>query len=312
MLKLRIEELESRNYENLLNHYKNVIAGYASDIQNLREEMNKSTLRYRDTLNYTDTPAWKEVVETLSNKDKLLENMKERNTKLSVDYLDANTKINNYTMTLQDYEKINKLLKDLENENKNLKPRVNELMEFKVDAERRIHDLREDMIRNDGEHSRLYDSRDNSALRDYKERINSLEEQLENYKSREKDMTHKLDKFRSDLDIANFKMSEFKQPNYDSSYVSQSQFNTYQNDSIDSGRRTDSWKKSSTNNYVTNTYNSNDVPRNLRTSNDLTYSNDNANMQVDDSLEFKNLYQQENLNRSSYDSGKTIDTAIEE
>lgn len=35
-------------------------------------------------------------------------------------------------------------------------------------------------------------------------------------------------------------------------------------------------------------------------------------MQVDDSLEFKNLYQQENLNRSSYDSGKTIDTAIEE
>lgn len=53
-------------------------------------------------------------------------------------------------MTLQDYEKINKILKDLENENKNLKPRVNELMEFKVDAERRIHDLREDMIRNDG------------------------------------------------------------------------------------------------------------------------------------------------------------------
>jgi len=51
MLKLRVDELESRNYDNLLNHYKNVILGYSNDLQNLREEMNKSTLRYRDTLN---------------------------------------------------------------------------------------------------------------------------------------------------------------------------------------------------------------------------------------------------------------------
>jgi len=81
--------------------------------------------------------------------------MKERNTKLSVDYLDANNKINQYSMSLQDYEKINKLLKDLENENRLLKPKVNELMEFKVDAERKIHDLREDIIKNDGNESRV-------------------------------------------------------------------------------------------------------------------------------------------------------------
>jgi len=169
-------------------------------------------------------------------------------------------------MSLQDYEKISKLLKDLDNENRLLKPRVNELMEFKVEAERKIHDLREDMIKNEGNDSRVYDSRENSLLRDYKERINTLEEQLENYKSREKDMTHKLDKFRSDLDIANFKMSELKQPSYDESYHSQSQLNN----NYDSGKRTDSYKKN-------NNYYSNDVPKNLRTSNDLQFTDYRSN-----------------------------------
>jgi len=50
-------------------------------------------------------------------------------------------------------------------------------------------------------------------------------------------MTQKLDKFRSDLDIANYKMSELKHSGYDESYQSQL------NNNYDSGKRTDSWKK---------------------------------------------------------------------
>jgi len=37
----------------------------------LKEDLNKATLRFKETLNYTDTPAWKEVVDSMTNKDKL-------------------------------------------------------------------------------------------------------------------------------------------------------------------------------------------------------------------------------------------------
>jgi hypothetical protein len=59
-------------------------------------------MRYRDTLNYTDAPEWKEVVETLSNKDQLVDNLKQRNARVSLDYLDANNKVNSQNISLQD------------------------------------------------------------------------------------------------------------------------------------------------------------------------------------------------------------------
>jgi len=59
-------------------------------------------MRYRDTLNYTDAPEWKEVVETLSNKDQLVDNLKQRNARVSLDYLDANNRVNSQNISLQD------------------------------------------------------------------------------------------------------------------------------------------------------------------------------------------------------------------
>jgi len=68
----------------------------------LKEEYNKASMRYRDTLNYTDAPEWKEVVETLSNKDQLVDNLKQRNARVSLDYLDANNRVNSQNISLQD------------------------------------------------------------------------------------------------------------------------------------------------------------------------------------------------------------------
>jgi hypothetical protein len=82
---VRVDEIENRNYEQLLQQYKDLISNYSNDMHVLKEDLNKSTLRYRDTLNYNDTPAWKEIVDTMSNKDKLIDNMKERNAKVAVD-----------------------------------------------------------------------------------------------------------------------------------------------------------------------------------------------------------------------------------
>jgi hypothetical protein len=100
-------------------------------------------------LNYTDAPEWKEVVETLSNKDQLVDNLKQRNARVSLDYLDANNRVNSQNISLQDYEKIQKMLLDLQKENNNLRPKFQEMVLFKINAERKIHELKEDLIKND-------------------------------------------------------------------------------------------------------------------------------------------------------------------
>lgn len=100
-------------------------------------------------MNYTDAPEWKEVVETLSNKDQLVDNLKQRNARVSLDYLDANNRVNSQNISLQDYEKIQKMLLDLQKENNNLRPKFQEMVLFKINAERKIHELKEDLIKND-------------------------------------------------------------------------------------------------------------------------------------------------------------------
>lgn len=137
----------------------------------LKEDLNKATLRFRESLNYTDTPAWKEVVDTMSNKDSLLDNMKERNARVSVDYLNANNKVNSQNITLQDYEKIRKILGDLEKENNNLRPKFQEMVLFKINAERKIHDLKEEMIRSEVEGGGNYSSTTSKKADEYRNRI---------------------------------------------------------------------------------------------------------------------------------------------
>jgi len=68
----------------------------------LKEDLNKATLRFKETLNYTDTPAWKEVVDSMTNKDRLYEGLKERNSKVQADFIGANSQVNNYSVALQD------------------------------------------------------------------------------------------------------------------------------------------------------------------------------------------------------------------
>jgi len=96
----------------------------------------------------------------------------------------------------------------LQKENNNIRPKFQELVAFKITAERKIHELKEEMIRADigdpNSHSfKGQEPSSNKRLDEYKSKINDLEEQLHTYKSRERDMTDKLDKFRSDLDSAN-------------------------------------------------------------------------------------------------------------
>lgn len=88
-------------------------------------------------------------METLSNKDQLVDNLKQRNARVSLDYLDANNRVNSQNISLQDYEKIQKMLLDLQKENNNLRPKFQEMVLFKINAERKIHELKEDLIKND-------------------------------------------------------------------------------------------------------------------------------------------------------------------
>jgi len=48
---------------------------------------------------------------------------------------------------LQDYSKVQKILADLQKENNNLRPKFQELVLFKVNADRKIHELREEIIK---------------------------------------------------------------------------------------------------------------------------------------------------------------------
>lgn len=68
----------------------------------LREDLNKATIRFREVLNYTDTPAWNEVQDTMANKDKLIDGMKERNSRVSVECLDANNKVHGLNVSMKD------------------------------------------------------------------------------------------------------------------------------------------------------------------------------------------------------------------
>jgi hypothetical protein len=57
--------------------------------------------------------------------------------------------VNTLTISLQDYERISKTLQDLEKENNSLRPKFQELVLFKINSERKIHELREEMIKSE-------------------------------------------------------------------------------------------------------------------------------------------------------------------
>jgi len=151
------------------------------------------------------------VVETLSNKDQLVDNLKQRNARVSLDYLDANNRVNSQNVSLQDYEKIQKMLLDLQKENNNLRPKFQEMVLFKINAERKIHELKEDLIKNDIKDNQYALKAQSASSGGYGQRIQQLEGQLDSYKSREMEMSHKLESFKGKLDNASYSMGELRQ-----------------------------------------------------------------------------------------------------
>jgi hypothetical protein len=107
------------------------------------------------------------------------------------------------------------MLLDLQKENNNLRPKFQEMVLFKINAERKIHELKEDLIKNDIKDNqyamRAQSSGGYNNSGTYGSKIQELEGQLDSYKSRERDMSDKLDSFKSKLDQASYSMGEMKQ-----------------------------------------------------------------------------------------------------
>jgi len=61
----------------------------------------------------------------------------------------ANSRANSSSVQLQDYDKVSKILADLQRENNSIRPKFQELVTFKINAERKIHELKEELIRAD-------------------------------------------------------------------------------------------------------------------------------------------------------------------
>jgi hypothetical protein len=76
MLKLRISELESRDNVAAVKEMETLVVGYTREIEESRTRVKKAHLEWRDTLDFYNTPDYQQILETITEKNKLIEQLR--------------------------------------------------------------------------------------------------------------------------------------------------------------------------------------------------------------------------------------------
>jgi len=76
MLKLRIAELEARDNVSAAKELESLVVTYTREVEESRTRVKKAHLEWRDTLDFHNTPDYNQILETITDKNKLIEQLR--------------------------------------------------------------------------------------------------------------------------------------------------------------------------------------------------------------------------------------------
>jgi len=82
--------------------YKNLVQKYSTDVFKLREDMAQSTFKITQNFEEMNTPAYKEITESIQNKNNIISQLKDLNSNLNLKTQEQVIKLNSLERQLHD------------------------------------------------------------------------------------------------------------------------------------------------------------------------------------------------------------------